>query len=107
MQQSSYGTDSYDYDGQGAQGYGGGYGEEMNASYDDQMAMADPSYGVAASDPNEQYQYESYGQADESAGYGNYDAGGWGGDGMGDSSGYGKAPAPSRGGMSNYRARPY
>jgi len=35
------------------------------------------------------------------------EAGGWGGDGMGDSSGYGKAPAPSRGGLTNYRARPY
>jgi len=106
MMQQSYGADSYDYEGQGAQGYGGGYGEDMNASYDNQMA--DPNYGVAPSDPNDQYQYESYGQADESAGYGNYaEAGGWGSDGMGDSAGYGKAAAPSRGGLANYRTRPY
>lgn len=32
-------------------GYGGGYGEELNAQYEDPMAMADPSYGVAPSDP--------------------------------------------------------
>lgn len=32
---------------------------------------------------------------------------GWGGDGMADVGGYGKAAPPTRGGLSNYRARPY
>lgn len=104
VQQQAYPTESYDYDGQNTQGDGYGYGQE---SYGDQMT--DPSYGMGATDPNEQYQYESYAQVDESSGYGNYDAGaGWGGDGsMGDGSGYGKAAPPSRGALNNYRSRPY
>jgi hypothetical protein len=32
---------------------------------------------------------------------------GWGGDGMADAAGYGKAAPPTRGALSNYRSRPY
>jgi len=107
MLQPAYQSESYDYEPQTASGYGGGYGDEGNASYQDQMGMADPSYGVAPSDPNEQYQYEGYGQQ-EASGYGNYDmGGGWGGDAAADAGGYGKASAPTRGALSGYRARPY
>jgi hypothetical protein len=36
-------------EGQNSQGDGYGYGQEMGASYGDQMT--DPSYGMAATDP--------------------------------------------------------
>lgn len=100
----SYGAESYNYGGD-MSGYGGGYGETGVTGYEDPNAVS--GYGTGSGEASDAYQYESYGQAGTGAGaaYGSYDAG-WGSQ-TADASGYGKAQAPSRGGLANYRTRPY
>lgn len=102
--QQSYQQEQYDYD-TSAAGYGGGYGEEVSASFEDPAAGA--GYGTAAADVNDPYQYDAYGATDESAAYSSGYEANWGGDGSGTAAGYGKAQPPSRGGLTNYRTRPY
>lgn len=99
----AYGTGGYDYS-TDMSGYGAGYGDGGVSGYEDPSAVA--GYGTAMGEASDAYQYESYGQSGvEAAAYGSYDAG-WGAETV-DPSGYGKAPAPSRGGLANYRTRPY